>query len=114
MSDGLRTDNLVIPKGCTWGRAYPVNGFDLTGYTAKAQVRATRESSVVLYEWSTLNGTVLIDPVEKTVTLQHGPAVSAAWTWTTGVFDILLTSADTLTVIPVVQGAVRVDLTVTR
>lgn len=114
MSDGLRTDELTIPQGVTWGRTYPVTSPDLTGYTGRAQVRTSKASGTVLHEWSTTNGDLIIDPVAKTVTLKVAPATSTAWTWTDGVFDVLLTSGDSNTVLQLVQGTVTVDQTVTR
>lgn len=114
MSDGLRTDELTIPQGVTWGRVYPVASVDLVGYTGRAQVRASTAAPSILHEWSTVNGDLLINPGAGTVTLKVDPATSSAWTWTDGVFDILLTSGDSLTVLQLVRGTVTVAQTVTR
>lgn len=63
---------------------------DLTGYTGRGQIRATRsESAALLATFS-----VAIDATEGTVTLSLTDVQTAAITPSVGEFDVLLTSAD--------------------
>ena len=88
----------------------PVN---LTGYTARMQIRETVESSTVLYEASTTNGHLAITAATGTVKLTIPAATSAAWTWTKGVYDLELTSP-TGVVTRLVKGTITVSREVTR
>lgn len=110
----IRRD-LVIPQGTTWTRAWQlqVNGqpfFDST-WTARAQVRPTKGSAQLLYEWSTAAGTVVLDDQGR-VTLQVTAATSSAWPWDFGVYDVEISKGATTH--RVLEGAVTVDREVTR
>lgn len=112
----MRTDNLVIPQGATWGNLWPLKDSDgntptLTGWDGRAQVRTTHASDVVLYEWSTALGNLNLTTEGLLLTVE--PAVSAAWDWSKGVYDVELFHTDG-TVIRLTQGAVTVDPEVTR
>lgn len=120
VTDQLNVDFLYIPQGSTWRRAWPVldsetdEPLDLTGATARAQVRLyAKAPDVPLYEWTIANGGIEIDVLNSRVVLITTPVVSNAWTWTKGVYDILLTeqSGD---VTRIVQGLVQVVSGVTR
>lgn len=107
---------LVIEQGVTSQYAWPVlddNGdpITLTGYTAKAQVRRSFDSPTVLHEWSTTNSTIVLQ--SNKVILVTSPATSLAWTWKTGVYDILITAPDG-TVSRVGEGICVVSPSVTR
>lgn len=118
-TDDLNLDFLTIPQGGIWRRAWPIidadtgEPVDITGATARAQVRAFPSAAETLYEWTILNGGVEIDTVNSWVILNTPAAVSAVWTWTHGYYDILLTELGG-NVVRVVQGTITVDLGVTR
>jgi hypothetical protein len=107
---------LVINQGETSQYAWPVlddNGvaLDLTGYTALAQVRRSVDSPTVLHQWSSADSTILLQA--SNVILVTPPATSLAWTWSKGVYDILITAPDG-TVSRVGEGTVAVSRSVTR
>ena len=72
----------------TWGSAKGVP-YDLTGYSAIAQIRANKKSDVVLIEMSTANGKItLTDPTNGKFTLKLLPADSLDTKWVKGVWDL--------------------------
>lgn len=106
----MRTDDLVILQGSTWEMHWPIvddTGAPavLTGWSARSQVRLTRSSTDVLYEFAaTISGSDVVLTVDA--------ATSSAWVWTSGVYDLEIFN-DTQ-VVRVTQGRVSVDLEVTR
>lgn len=111
----IRTDNLVIPQGATWGVIIPVvnpddSAADLTGWAARAQVRQTVNSSSTLFEWSVAAGNATI--TGSNVTLTVDAASSSAWGWTQGVYDVEIFNGDN--VVRLTQGTVQVSPEVTR
>lgn len=112
----MRTDDLTIPQGVTWGYAWPIvdqdaEPVDLTGWTVQAQIRASTESTAVLHEWSTQDGSATV--TGGMVTLLLTPAQSTPWQWFTGVYDVELTDTDG-NVYRVSQGRAVVSREVTR
>lgn len=108
--------DIEIEQGTTWQMAWPVtdddgDDIDLTGYTARAQVRTTAADSLVLHEWDSAEGTIILS--NSQVILQLEPADSAQWTWRMGVYDILLTSGAGESS-RISEGAIRVRRAVTR
>lgn len=108
---------LEIPQGSTWALAIPLRDaegepLNLTGWSARAQVRANKwfRDLPVLHEWRTTgvspNATLSNSELVLTVT----PAVSSAWAWYSGHYDVELTdptgriarilSTDEVTVLP--------------
>jgi hypothetical protein len=91
-SDYVRNDDLRIYAGddrpITWPLRAALGGgpVDLSGYTARAQVRATPDAAAVLHEWSAGNGNVLLAASAVSLLVDD----SAAWTWTDGVYDLHL------------------------
>ena len=113
---------LIIEQGTTSQYAWPVtdddnNSIPLSGYTGKAQVRSAKTSGTVLHEWN-------LSPVASagqsqmllqgsSVILVTPPAISLAWTWTKGIYDITITAPDG-TVSRVGEGIIEVNRSVTR
>ena len=86
---------------------------DLTGYTAKMQVRQSPQSGTVLLELSTSNGRITLGGAAGTITLVLTAATTAAIAWRRGVYDIELTSGDG-TVTRLLEGEIQVSKEVTR
>jgi len=112
----LRTDDLVIPQGTTWEVQWPIQNADgtpadLTGWSARAQVRKALGSSTVLYSWSLLAGNVTV--AGGSVSLRVAPEVSSSWEWYSGVYDVELYHPDGR-VNRITQGRVTLDKEVTR
>jgi len=109
--------NLTIPKGPTFKRIFYYKtkagvAVPLTGYTGKCQFRTSASDTTVLYD-STTTGDITIDAPTGTVTLEIPAATTAAWTFSSAVYDVMLFDAvgkETL----LVQGRVTVKPTVTR
>lgn len=111
-----RNDSLTIQQGTTQGFLWPIvdtsgNPVDVTGWTARSQVRAIPTAETVLHEWSSAEGNVELGPTG--VILHVSPAASLAWTWTRGVYNVLLTDT-TGNVYEIAQGTVTVDPSITR
>ena len=86
---------------------------DLTGYTAKMQVRQSPQSGTVLLELSTTNGRITLGGASGTITLALIASTTAAINWRRGVYDIELTSGDG-TVTRLIEGEIQVSKEVTR
>jgi hypothetical protein len=113
---------LIIEQGTTSQYAWPVtdddnNSIALSGYTGKAQIRRSITDASVLHEWN-------LSPVASagqsqmllqgsSVILVTPPAISLAWSFTRGVYDILITAPDGTTS-RVAEGVVEVSRSVTR
>jgi hypothetical protein len=80
----------VWKTGATTDVALPV---DLTGYTARMQVRAEIESATVLLELTTENGGIVLGGVTGAIDLFVDDVATAAISWEAGVYDIELISA---------------------
>lgn len=90
--DSLRIENLKVPQGATFRRAWPMSGADITQGTFLAQVRSTADSGTILATLSVEADVLEIGGENTPVALLEIPAnVSAAWTFREGVFDVLFT-----------------------
>ena len=89
--------------------------FDLSGYTARMQVRRTIDSSNFVLELTTSNGGLRINPVSGDVNKLtiFAPANVTASVSTSGVYDIELISAEN-TVSRILQGIFNLSPEVTR
>lgn len=85
--------DLIIQQGTDSGYAWPIltsdgEPFDLTGYSARAQVR-TRNGNK-LYEFSTSLGNIII--AINQIILTWTSIATATWDWSGGVYDLELIS----------------------
>jgi hypothetical protein len=65
---------------------------DLTGYTAKLTIR-NKPGGTVLQALTTENDGILLGDADGTIDLYISDEDTAAFTWRTGVYDLLLTSS---------------------
>lgn len=86
---------------------------DLTGYTARAQVRASVSAAEPLLDLTTEEGGIVIDAPTGTIELRMDAAATAGITWSQGVYDLELVDPDGF-VTRLAQGSVSVDREVTR
>jgi hypothetical protein len=89
--------------------------FDLTGYTARMQVRRTIDSANFLLNLTTENGALTINPSEESnnqIYIDVSASVTASVS-TSGVYDIEIISS-TGTVSRVLQGVFNLSPEVTR
>lgn len=86
---------------------------DLTGMTARMQIRAKVDSDVVLHELTTENGGIVLDNISKTIKLNIAAATTAEFIFAQGVYSLEI--VDTLGIVtPFASGAVSVIREVTR
>ena len=90
------THNLVIDKGGRYKKTFkkintdtrlPV---DLTGYTARMQIREYQSSNTIIVELTTENGGITITPAEGKIDLFISADDTSAITKTKGVYDLEL------------------------
>ena len=99
-------------KRLTW-RTPSKAPIDLTGCTARMQVRAEIESSTVLLELTTENSGIAIDGPQGALTLHAPPAATAAIAWQGGVWDLEVAHPNG-DVTRLAQGSISVIPEVTR
>ena len=104
---------VTIEQGTTWDPVLTLRDTDLTGYTARMQIRATVDAADVLLELSTANGKITIDGPAGQIKPLLTDIDTAAITWTSGFYDLELVSPSGH-VDRLVQGTVTVDPEVTR
>ena len=75
-------------KRLTWSAGTPAVPVDLTGCTARMQVRPEVESPMVLLELTTANGGIALGGVAGTIELYVSDDASTLFTWTAGVWDL--------------------------
>ena len=101
-------------KRLTWtGPAPTRTPIDLTGCTARMQVRPDIESATVLVELNTTNGGITLGGAAGTIELFISDEASAAFTWLSGVWDLEIEFASG-EVRRLMQGTVSVSPEVTR
>lgn len=88
----------------------PVN---LTGYTAKMQIRKSASATDVLLELSTSNSKLAIDASAGKVTMIFSSTTTAAIDWSRGKYDLELTSSSGV-VTRLLEGEITVSKEITR
>lgn len=112
------TYNLNIEQGATFEESFVVrdssnNLMDLTGYTARMQIRPFVSSPEVLLDASTVNGILVITALEGRIDLVLSPLQTEQLLYTTSVYDLEIEDASGK-VTRLVQGTVNVSQQVTR
>jgi hypothetical protein len=111
------TYDILIEQGATFSQVvtYKESGvaINLTGYTARMQVRATLESASTLVELTTANGRIALGGAAGTITLSISAADTEALTSGRGVYDLELVSGSGI-VTRLLQGLATISRNVTR
>jgi hypothetical protein len=109
--------DILIEQGATFSQVitYKDNGVavNLTGYTARMQVRATLESASTLVELTTANGRIALGGAAGTITLSISATDTEALTAGRGVYDLELVSGSGI-VTRLLQGVATISRNVTR
>jgi hypothetical protein len=110
---------LVIDQGATfrkqfvWKTGTPAAPVNLTGYTARMQIRPAIDSATVLATLTTENGGITLGGVAGTIALFIAHTATTDYTWEDGVYDLeLVTPAGD--VLRKIAGTVAVTREVTR
>jgi len=85
---------------------------DLNGYTAKMQIRQKLTSDTVLEELSTTNNRIVLDNVNKTITLILTPVITADLSFTRAVYSLQMEKNGTVT--SLIYGDIVAEQEVTR
>jgi hypothetical protein len=103
----------TFTKTVTWKTGKPALPVDLTGCTARMQVREKIEAAEVLLSLSTTDGRITLGGVAGTVNLRVEAEDTAEIVWKTGVYDLEIEFADG-TVRRLFSGSIGVSPEVTR
>jgi hypothetical protein len=111
------TYDLTIEQGANFSQVitYKEDGVavNLTGYTARMQVRATLESASTLVELTTANSRIALGGAAGTISLTISATDTAALTAGRGVYDLELVSGSGI-VTRLLQGVATISRNVTR
>lgn len=111
--------DLVIEQGATWSQAVqwktgsPATAVNLTGYTARMQLRSSVSASTAALLLTTENGRIALTVNTGTITLSVSATDTAALTAGRYVYDLELVSGGGQ-VTRVMEGVVTVSAEVTR
>lgn len=113
----VQKENLSVPQGTTYRHKieyrYPDGSpVDLTGFTARMQIRETVDSAVVLWE-ADFGSDIVIDGKNGDVFLKIPAVDTETWGWSMAMFDLEIIS-QTGEVTRIMEGRVRVTPEVTR
>jgi len=86
---------------------------DMTGYTARMQIRAKITDTAIIQELTTENGFIVINNINKTITLNIPAATTAGYTFNTAVYSIEMVSSGGQ-VTPFCNGTITLVKEVTR
>jgi hypothetical protein len=101
-------------------KAYTSGGYvrynqpvDLTGYTARMDIRASKNDTLPVLTLDTAGGEIVLNNTDKTITLTIAASVTEALTITKGVYDLELVSplAD---VYRLLEGSIVISNEITR
>ena len=110
--------DLLIEQGATFvkdliwkdSNGVPVN---VTGYTARMQVRPHKSSTTVIVEASTDNGYITMGTDDGAIGISIPAAITAAITQTRGTYDLEITDTEGV-VTRLLEGGVEISKEVTR
>lgn len=110
----LRIDQgATLRKRFVWRSGPLAAPVDLTGYSARMQIRSSAASATVLASLTTADASITLGGTAGTIDLHITAAQTAAFTWTTGVWDLELESP-TGDVRRLLSGTAEVTPEVTR
>ena len=92
--NGPMTYNITIYQGATfrlpltWSSGTPAAAVDLTGCTARMQIRSTITSPTALLELTTVSGGIVLGGTAGTVEVVIEDTDTAGQAWRSGVYDL--------------------------
>ena len=111
--------NLYVYRGATFSEAITwkdenATPIDLTGFTARMQMRETVESSTPFLALTTENGGIQLGGAAGTINILATAAATSAITANAGVYDLEIVAGDGVTVTRLLEGIVFISPEVTR
>jgi allophanate hydrolase subunit 2 len=121
IASAVTTDTITMNAVNSLGyKAYTTGGVvsynmpvDLTGYTARMQIRAKITDTAPLEELTTVNGKIQIDTIGKSIILLVDAPTTAAYTFSSGVYSLEMVSP-TGVVTQLTAGTITLIKEVTR
>ncbi len=116
----VASKNLTIEQGSTFSkiiiyRDANSDPVDLTGYTAKMQIRKTKDSSTILLTLNTSNGYLVLGGVAGTITINVPASISDALDFVWGRYDLeLYPGGDTTQAVRLLEGKINLSKQVTQ
>lgn len=109
--------NFTIDQGATWNRTVELQNpdetpYNLTGYTARMQIRRETTSSTVMMSLTTENGRITLGGALGTIALSLTDELTATIPYD-GVYDLEIVSGSG-EVYRVIKGIIRLNPEVTR
>lgn len=112
---GAARYNLTIEQGANYSKTftYTDTTVDLTGYSARMQIRESFSSVSTLADLSTTGSGLSISVPSRSVTINLAASTTAALSFTSGVYDLEIVSpANTVT--RLLEGTVTLSKEVTK
>ena len=115
---GAGTYNFTIEQGATFTRDFVYKDsnnvvVNLTGYSARMQIRPSKESSTILVEATSANGKLAITPAQGKISLQLSASETDLAGFDVAVYDLEIESTSGI-VTRLIEGAVTISRQVTR
>lgn len=109
---------MVIEQGTTFSPTMSYKDdegtlINLTGYTARMQVRSKKTSSTTLEDFTTENGGITLGGIAGTITINKSATDTAAISYSKGVYDLELISSGGI-VTRLLEGSIVVSGETTR
>lgn len=109
--------NITCEQGSTFSRTFTIQNpdgtvYDLSGYSARLQIRRDFDSSTIMYTASTTNGRITMSVMFGEIVVDI-PAADTASITRDGVYDLEIFNAEGI-VYKVVKGRFTLDKEVTR
>lgn len=104
----------TFAKRLTWQAGAPPVAVDLTGCTARMQIRSEIASSTILCSLTTENGGITLGGTAGTIEILISATTTANFAFEEAVYDLEIVMSDGITVHRLVGGAITVSPEVTR
>lgn len=104
----------TFAKRLTWQAGLTPTAVNLTGCTARMQIRETLGSAEVACSLTTANGGITLGGVAGTIDILIAATATAAFAFKKAVYDLEIIMSDGITVHRLVEGLVAVSPEVTR
>ena len=111
--------DITIEQGATFSQSFIIKAgsppvpVDLTGYTARMQIRPDVKSQTIIASASTTDGKIIIEPIDGKLTITFEATETASFVGDSGRYDLEIESPSGF-VTRLIQGKVKISPEVTR